>query len=250
MHDKHIYWGRAGDKTIENYFCCGYDVGYGYTATLMDAGVYYIRKLNFANKNSKYITSGGEYISDIGYVTIIKTPEKAITKEYQGRGKSVEKTVDIDSYYKTYGYWFDYDAIGFVTIEPNEIVLMSSISMDADIAENSCKVINNKEESFLWQILDSDKKTLLSRIWDAMDTTNGFETWEWKCPIKALYVTIETKSVSDFLAHVDKKRFPNDMLDNIQSRGLQFGKSLEKAQKLKMLIPSIEQYEIKSFDVK
>jgi hypothetical protein len=44
---------------------------------------------------------------------------------------------------------FDYDTIGFVTIKPNEIALLPFVSMNADIAENSCTVINNKEEPFL-----------------------------------------------------------------------------------------------------
>jgi hypothetical protein len=248
VHDKHIYWGRAGDETIKNHFCSGYDVGYGYTAAIMEAGTYYIRKLTLNDEDTKNITSNDKYASDIGYVTIIKTPEKKTQKEYQGGGKSVEKTVDIKSYYKTYGYFFDYDAIGFVTIEPNEVVLLSFVSIDVDIAENACEVVNNKEKSFLLEVLGSDKKTLLGRVWDAMDTENGFETWEWRCPVKAFYVTIETKNVSDFLTRVDKKSFPSDMLDNIQSRGFQFGKSLEKAQKLKMFIPSIEQYEIKNLN--
>ncbi|MDR2081671.1 MAG: hypothetical protein LBP54_07305 [Campylobacteraceae bacterium] len=245
-YDRYVYWSRDKDTT-KGYFLHGYEAGYGYRAIIMDAGTYYVRKIGFADESAKNIAGNGGYISDIGHVKIIKTPEKSTKREYAKNGKIVEKTVDIESYYVIYDYVFDYDAIGFITIEPHEVVLAPYVSMDADIAEDSCIVINNKEKPFLLQMLESGKKTLLGKIWDATGTSNGFETWEWKCPIKAFFVTIETKNINDFLARADKEIFTDDMLKSIRTRVFEFGKALKKAQKLELLIPSIEQYEIKSF---
>jgi hypothetical protein len=71
--------------------------------------------------------------------------------------------VDIESYYIIKDYSFNYDVIGFVIIEPNEVALLPSVLIDTEIAENSCMIANNKEKPFLLQILNSDKKTLSAK---------------------------------------------------------------------------------------
>jgi hypothetical protein len=247
VYDRWTYWSRAGDDTRSRYFYDGYEVGYGFIAIAMDAGIYHLEKVKLADKKSKNIASFGNYSSKIGYITIIKTPEKDTETTYIKKGERVEKTVNIESYYKTDGYVFGDGQIGSFRIEPNEVVLLPSVSVDMDVAEDSCIVINNKEEWFLFQLLDSDKKTLFGKLWDVAGTTNGFETWEWKCPIKSFFITIETKSVSDFLSRVNKKSFPNEMMESIKFRDFEFGTAFENAQKLKTFIHGIEQYEIKSF---
>ncbi|MDR1007880.1 MAG: hypothetical protein LBL65_04860 [Campylobacteraceae bacterium] len=227
--DKRIYWSRMEDDTLKDYFSGGYNVGYDYMAIPMDAGIYYIRELRFITQNAKTITDNNMYISDLGYVTIVKTTAR-----------------------NTNSYLFDNDnMIGFFTVEPDEVVLLPSVLIDADIAENSCRLVNavnNEKESFLFQMLISNQKTLLGRILDALDTSDGNEIQEWRCPMKAFFVTIETKSVSDFLTHVNEKSFPDEMLDNIQFRGFEFGSMLEKAQKMEIFIPNIEQYEIRDLN--
>jgi hypothetical protein len=231
VQDKRIYWNRMGDDdTLGDYFSGGYKVGHDYMAIPVDAGIYYARKLNFIDKNIKNITSDSMYVSDIGYVTITKTS-----------GNSAASS-----------YLFDYDAIGFIAIEPYEVVLIPSILLDVDIVENSCRlanVIDNGKGSLLLNMLISNQKTLVGKILDALlDESSEPETQEWRCPIGAFFATIETKTISDFLANVDSKKFPSDMLNNIQFRDFQFGKLFEKAQKLEAFIPSIEQYEVRSID--
>jgi hypothetical protein len=227
VQDKRIYWSRMGDDILKDYFSGGYRIDHDYMAIPVDAGIYYARKLSFVGKNIKNITDDSTYISDVGYVTVTKV---------SGKGAD--------------SFLFDYDAIGFITIEPYEVVLIPSVSLDVDIVENSCRladVVDNGKGSFLFDVLISNQKTLLGKVLDAaLDAEPAIQ--EWRCPIGALYVTIETKSIDDFISRVDNKSFPNDMLNNIQLRDFQFGKIFENAQKLKTFIHGIEQYEIKSFD--
>jgi hypothetical protein len=244
LYDTWTFWMREGDTKSRTYFSNGYTVGRDYIAKPMDAGTYYIRRLSVADRKDKSLSYEKEHNATLGYISIIKTPEKSLKRIQDKDGKYIDKKVDIDSYYKTDDIVFDDGEIGAITIKPNEVVLVPSVSMDMEIAQDSCKVINNKEEPFLLQLLSSDKKTLLGKFWDTAGTTNGLETWEWKCPIKSFFVTMRTKQSSHFIANVNTDSFPKELIDILTVRGFEFGDALKKAGKLEVFVKEIEQYEI------
>ncbi|MDR0666421.1 MAG: hypothetical protein LBF71_03320 [Campylobacteraceae bacterium] len=255
-----VSWSKIGGAEQKNNFFAPYygavKIGNHYIAIPMDAGVYYIENISikssaYAYQRKHNITNTGEYDSAFGSVLLEKTPEKYeyYTYEHDKKGKMITKTVveDIESYYKFYYSFNANNSIGTITIKPNEIVLAPAVKIDIELAHNSCKSVDVKENSFFDKFLESGHNSILGSFWDALGTDNGFDTWTWSCPVKAFIVDIREIILEDFKIYADvykityppefifgksvKREFSQELLERLSVRNFEFGGLFEQSKK-------------------
>ncbi|MDR2081530.1 MAG: hypothetical protein LBP54_06560, partial [Campylobacteraceae bacterium] len=167
-------------------------------------------------------------------------------------------TEDITSYYQ-FSYLADINnTVGTITVNPNEIILIPAVNIDIELAYNSCKPVNLKEDGFLDKFFGSSHNSIIGALWDASTTENGFYTWTWSCPVKTFTIDIKTTLLSDFTIYTEaytmsvkpqsffalsaQRGFPIDLRERIVVRDFELGKMFKNAKKLKTLDDGTEQY--------
>jgi hypothetical protein len=248
-----MYWRKMGDKKphvnkninayyhnldyredIDKYFRYDFLIDANYQILAVEPGVYYISQAYTSIPDRKYdkkLSYTKQFNSTIGNIEVEKTPERV--EEYGKRRDAV-------SYYKmrykfaNSGNINDPKAVGTITVKPNEIVLVPTVWVNVEIADDSCKREN--EELFLFQVLDVFLRpsTLLY--------SNDEDTWYWSCPIKSITINIKTKTVDDFMSEVALSPFSKEDFSNITVRNFEFGKLLKQAKKAESLEDGTELY--------
>jgi hypothetical protein len=232
MSGSNIKWHSTNSSST--FFLNDSKIGEHFLIAPINAGNYKVGGFftKIKNKSRRSFTHEEEYNSTLGNIVIERTPIKQLrTKEVNDRGriKTVEETINIDSYYRTY-YNFPKNSenIGNITIKSGEIVLMPSIWIDFEEASKSCERAGSN---------------LLFDLFDLFDTLinigkyypDDYDSLYWECPIKAFYVNMRTSLVENFLAKVDKKYFPDGVLDKIVVRDFEFGmvpKTIESTEEI------------------
>jgi hypothetical protein len=253
-----MYWGKLGNKKLYNhekinsyyhnlnhlgkakkYFEYDFLIDADYQVLAVESGVYYISEayvsipeMDYPLKLPTISTNTKEFKSTIGNIWVKKTPER----ERDSRGKRQE----VVSYYQ-----MEYDfvdnaninnpkSIGTITINPNEIVLIPSVWVDIEIADDSCKFEN--EQWFLFDILDVVATP--SKIFYGNDE----DTWYWDCPIKSIIINIKTKPIDNLLDEIASSPFSLKDFENITTRNFKFGNMFKNAKKIENLEDGVERY--------
>jgi hypothetical protein len=241
-YDKQIFWGKVnGSKYyMKSLTEDGISISQDYMATPINTGIYYIKWAQIENqqKQEKKITNKEKYISDIGEANLQRSPIAMKIKtrtKYTYRERS-NNAFYIDPVYKT-TYYFSSNknssnAIGFLTVNSHEIILMPNIWFEIDLAENSCRFADEWLNIFWFKV-----------IYDIGNNFNDeFDTLEWLCPIKSIIINVKKGSIDDFAAQIDQKDFPEKLLERIVVRGFEFGGMFKNAKKMENSEDGIERY--------
>ncbi|MDR1007913.1 MAG: hypothetical protein LBL65_05030 [Campylobacteraceae bacterium] len=205
------------------------------SVTSVKPGVYYIKSVTFKDTKKRNLRYEETYNSSIGNIEIDKTPEKErISFERERKGKFstwIEKGEEVNSITSYYimKYTFDKDKpiIGTITVMPNEVILMPLVEINFIMRINACQY-RGDSGSFL------DLFTI-AEIIKSDDRFDDFNHLYWSCPAEQMYITTKTISIETLLSKVDKKYFPDGVLDRVIFRDFEFGnisKNIEKEEEL------------------
>jgi hypothetical protein len=211
--------------------------------TSIDPGIYYIKSITITEDAQKvdleHKTPHGAnigYNSSIGDVEIKRTPKKELEEfEREVKGKfstwteKGERVINLKSYYIT-KFIFDSDRhiLGTLTVEPNEVILMPTINISFVTKIDACQYKGDDGSSLDFFVM------LPHLVKDVLDY-DDFNHLYWSCPIAEMNIFIKKISLENFLSKVNKKYFPNGVLDRTIVRDFEFEnifKSIEKIEEL------------------
>jgi len=198
----------------------------------LEAGTYYVKSISIKSSRKRTLNHTEEYSSAIGNIIVERTPEKELVeKTIKRKGKfseweeTKEVVVNLASYYNMEYIFTNNEAIGKITIKPNEIVLIPSVWIDISLARKSCEQTDGSFLNGLGNFIDN--------IAHLIDFKGGddFQYLYWNCPIEEFLVDTSTSSIENFLTKADKKYFPDGILDKIVVRDFEIGSALKNAEK-------------------
>jgi hypothetical protein len=240
LYGKQIFWGEVtGNKyymksLIENSISISQD----YTATPIDVGTYYIKWTQIKNWQEKEISNKEKHISNIGEANLERSPIKEKIKRHgkYTSHENREKIVDIDPIYKTTYYFSENQnsskAIGFLTVNPHEIILIPNIWFEIVLVENSCRFADELRNKFLFQVMHDI----------ATNFSDDFKTLRWICPIKVIIVNVKKSSIDDFTLQMNQEDFSKELSKQVSTRNFEFGNMFKNAKKIESLEDGVERY--------
>jgi hypothetical protein len=244
----------VGDNGTNEYFANGFLAGDDYLAIPMEAGTYYLQSVNIKRTKDFKPTNSKKYNSTLNNALLVKTPKEGSKKtvEEYTYGQKIDRTIDNDGHFEIFYPFVDMNNIDenkmivTITIKPNEIVLIPSISADIEISEDTCAPMEQKTDNFLTRWINSEFHDPSLALIDTVlsQKTNGTNAWTWLCKTDLLTIDIKKSTMDDFLNNAKNGIFSNETLNAIVVRDFSLGKTLINATKIDKIDDGVDRYAI------
>lgn len=226
-------WGRAwkSTTTTTHKYSDFKSVGEGYSATVFPPTTHSLSRVYMSYTKMDIPSSSKDRKNSLGDIKVIKTPDikdssTTITRERElkidGKWVTVEEEEDAPTTVEINSYWkLDYSADFYVLdVEPAQIHLLPGVDIEVQYDPDYCKDIYVKASAspryprrydegsnwnnFFLNILASAASAMIDPY--QASYVNGYETWEWSCPVSKIIVTEYAPDTDDLQAKANPKK--------------------------------------------